>query len=48
VPSRRASAQIKQYLLLLQSRHTMDEGWEGWLPRHGYTGLLGSRWVAIR
>jgi hypothetical protein len=37
-------AQIKQYLLLLQSRHATDEGWEGWLPRHGLTGLLGSRW----
>jgi len=37
-------AQIKAYLLLLQARHSSDQGWEGWLPRHGFTGLLGSRW----
>lgn len=37
-------AQIKDYLMLVQSRLTQADTWESWLPRNGYSGLLGSRW----
>lgn len=38
-------AQIKQYLLLLQQRQSVNESWESWLPRNRIGGRLGARWV---
>jgi hypothetical protein len=36
--------QIKNYLLLLADRHSIDGGWENWLPGDRMPGLLGNRW----
>ena len=37
-------AQLKSFLLVLESRLGATEGWESWLPRNRVGGRLGSRW----
>ncbi len=37
-------AQIKTYLLILEERYRLMDGWESWLPKNRIGGRLGSRW----
>jgi hypothetical protein len=37
-------AQIKAYLLVLETRLAPRGGWESWLPAHRIGGWLGTRW----
>lgn len=38
-------AQLKAYLLILESRLGSAHGWESWLPNNRVGGRLGSRWL---